>query len=80
MSKLTIVTQPAARTTVVQRPAPVVAVLAVKQGPSGPQGDPGVAGISTDPDNRAKLGTDSQVFVPELLVDPVAYYILAKAP
>ena len=50
------------------------------QGIQGPQGLSGVAGISTDPDNRATQGTDGQVFVPELLIDPVAYYILAKAP
>lgn len=36
--------------------------------------------ISADPDNRATLGSDGGVYVPDDLVpDPLAYYILAKA-
>ena len=39
-----------------------------------------IPAISTDPDNRARYGSDSGVFVPqyENVMDPVAYYILAK--
>lgn len=33
---------------------------------------------STDPENRITAGADSGLFVPELLIDPLAYYILAK--
>ena len=40
----------------------------------------GGAGISADPGNRAVAGTDGGVYVPDDLVpDPLAYYILAKA-
>ena len=43
-------------------------------------GKSGVAAISTDPGNRATLGADSGVYVRDDLVpDPLAYYILAKA-
>lgn len=35
--------------------------------------------ISTDPDNRLTTGTDNALFVPEITVDPLAYYILSKA-
>lgn len=47
------------------------------RGPQGPGGGDAPA-ISDDPENRARLGTDGGVFVPELAADPVAYYILAK--
>lgn len=44
------------------------------------KGDPGsAAAISADAENRLTNGTDGGLFVPELTVDPVAYYILAKA-
>ena len=43
------------------------------------KGQDGVSSISADPDNRAVLGTDNGVFVPEYIGDPVAYYILAKS-
>jgi len=44
------------------------------------QGPPGsAAAISTDAENRLTNGADGGLFVPELTVDPVAYYILAKA-
>lgn len=46
-------------------------------GPPGPPG--GAASISSDAENRLTNGTDGKLFVPELTVDPVAYYILAKA-
>lgn len=40
----------------------------------------GASAISADPGNRATLGTDSGVYVRDDLVpDPLAYYILAKA-
>ena len=60
-------------------------------GPAGPQGVQGVpgpavpgtgggAGISADAGNRAIAGTDGGVYVRDDLVpDPLAYYILAKA-
>lgn len=37
--------------------------------------------ISTDPDNRARHGSDNGIFVPqyEAPMDPLAYYILAKS-
>jgi hypothetical protein len=44
------------------------------------QGPPGAAAaISGDGENRLTNGSDGGLFVPELTVDPVAYYILAKA-
>jgi len=51
------------------------------QGPPGPQGAPGAgaAAISTDPDNRLTTGTDNALFVPEILIDPLAYYILSRS-
>lgn len=54
-------------------------------GVRGPQGAPGggagtAPAISEDPNNRATLGSDGGVFVPDDFVpDPLAYYILAKA-
>jgi hypothetical protein len=47
---------------------------------TGLQGRPGAgAAISTDPDNRLTRGTDEGLLVPEIVSDPLAYYILAKA-
>ena len=34
--------------------------------------------ISTDPDNRLTTGSDAGLYVPELTVDPLAYYIISK--
>lgn len=34
---------------------------------------------SNDPNNRSKVGSDGGIFTPEIVVDPLAYYILAKA-
>jgi hypothetical protein len=43
-------------------------------------GKPGESAISADPGNRATNGTDGGVYVRDDLVpDPLAYYILAKA-
>lgn len=48
-------------------------------GPAVP-GTGGGAGISADPGNRATAGSDGGVYVRDDLVpDPLAYYILAKA-
>lgn len=44
----------------------------------GPSGVPGAANVSSDPDNRARLGSDNGVFVPDGVADFEAYYILAK--
>ncbi len=51
------------------------------QGPPGPPGPPGAgaAAISTDPDNRLTTGTDNALFVPEITIDPLAYYILSRS-
>lgn len=47
---------------------------------SGQMGPPGEgAAISSDIDNRLTRGTDLGLFVPEIYIDPLAYYILAKA-
>ena len=55
----------------------VVTVVGVR----GPQGGTGGGGnapaISADPENRAHLGTDGGVFVPEMKADLLAYYIVA---
>ncbi len=52
-------------------------------GPQGPQGTPGLsgaaAGISTDPDNRLAVGSDSGLYCPEITIDPLAYYILSRS-
>lgn len=39
----------------------------------------GVLSISTDPDNRLTTGSDAGLYVPELTVDPLAYYIISKS-
>ena len=45
-----------------------------------PGTNPAPPAISADADNRATLGTDGGVYVRDDLVpDPLAYYILAKA-
>ena len=52
----------------------------VDAGPTGVPGAGGGGGISADPGNRAIAGTDGGVYVRDDLVpDPLAYYILAKA-
>jgi len=38
-----------------------------------------VGGISTDEGNALTKGTDQGLYVPDLVADPVAYYILAKS-
>ena len=35
--------------------------------------------LSADPDNRTREGSDGGLYTPELEVDPLAYYILAKS-
>lgn len=47
-------------------------------GPRGPAGSGSTP--SVDSQNRATLGSDSQLYVPEWAgADPLAYYILAKS-
>ena len=49
-------------------------------GPQGAQGVPGPAAfVSTDPNNRTTTGNDGGLFTPDIMSDPLAYYILAKA-
>lgn len=43
------------------------------------RGPAGVTPISDDPENRLTTGGDGGLFVPDIQVDPLAYYILAKA-
>lgn len=63
--------------TVVVHPGGVAHVTVVNPCSSAPGNG---AAISTDPDNRATLGTDGGVYVrDDLTPDPLAYYILAKA-
>ena len=79
----TLVSQPQRTSAFVVRGVPGL------PGPAGPQGVQGVPGppgkdgqthISADPGNRAVAGTDGGVYVRDDLVpDPLAYYILAKA-
>lgn len=55
-------------------------VVPLGTGLQGAPGAPGVgAAISTDPENRLTRGLDDGLLVPELVADPLAYYILAKA-
>ena len=50
------------------------------QGVPGPQGKDGQTHISADTPNRLRWGSDGGLYVPDDLVpDPLAYYILAKA-
>lgn len=69
--------------TVVVVPPPSITPVVAGAGLQGVPGPVGPAGpsvsISTDPENRLTTGTDSGLFVPELVADPLAYYILAKA-
>lgn len=43
------------------------------------RGPPGVTPISADANNRLTTGTDGGLHVPDIMTDPLAYYILAKA-
>lgn len=74
------------------RAAPIGVTVLGQRGPAGPAGQPGQPGpagapgapglsgaISADADNRATHGTDGGLYVPELAVDPLAYYILARS-
>lgn len=62
-----------------QVPIPARTLVVVPVG-TGLQGRPGAgAVISTDPDNRLVRGLDAGLLVPELVTDPLAYYILAKS-
>lgn len=49
-------------------------------GSPGPQGEPGVAGISTDVGNMAVLGTDDLIFVPAAAVSGVEEAPLVGGP
>ena len=75
-----VVTRQGGETAVVRQAASTSAfVVRGVPGPAGPSGV-GEAGISADPGNRATSGTDGGVYVRDDLVpDPLAYYILAKA-
>lgn len=77
---------PAAQVAVVQTSA--ASLVQVAPAPSAPVevrvlGTPYTAGatgeVSGDDGNRLTRGTDSRLFVPELAIEPLAYYILAKA-
>lgn len=57
--------------------APIGVLTTINTGLVGPPG-PG-ASISADPDNRLTTGSDNGLYVPEIVIDPLAYYILAKA-
>lgn len=79
MTTITILTQPQSTTLLATgQPTTLLQVGAGLQGPPGPPGA-GAASISTDPDNRLTTGTDNALFVPEITIDPLAYYILSKA-
>ena len=66
-------------TTIVQQGRSVSVTVVGVPGPAMPGVGSG-AGISADPGNRATAGSDGGVFVRDDLVpDPLAYYILAKA-
>lgn len=58
------------------------AVTAVAQGLRGARGEAGASGaaasLSADAGNRTVLGADGGMYTPELGVDPLAHYILAK--
>lgn len=62
--------------TAIEHASPVGTLTTINTGLLGP---PGEVAISTDPDNRLTTGSDDGLYVPELVVDPLAYYILAKA-
>lgn len=52
----------------------------VEQGKQGIPGPPGPASfVSLDPNNMTQEGTDGGIFTPDVVADPVAYYILAKS-
>ena len=65
-------------TTIVQQGRSVSVTVVGVPGPATP--GTGAGGISADAGNRAIAGTDGGVYVRDDLVpDPLAYYILAKA-
>ena len=65
-------------TTIVQQGRSVSVTVVGVPGPATP--GTGAGGISADVGNRATAGSDGGVYVRDDLVpDPLAYYILAKA-
>lgn len=51
-----------------------------KKGDPGEKGDPGPAAfVSADANNMTRVGTDGGLYTPDLVSDPLAYYILAKS-
>jgi len=79
MTAITILNQPQSTTLLnAGQPTTLVQVGSGVQGPPGPPGA-GAAAISTDPDNRLTTGSDNALFVPEILIDPLAYYILSRS-
>ncbi len=62
--------------TVITQKTGGVSVVAIGR---GLQGASGQVAISADPDNRLVRGLDAGLLVPDLVTDPLAYYILAKA-
>jgi hypothetical protein len=58
-----------------------IVVEVVQQGPAGPAGPSGTLGavdLSADPNNRLTIGSDGKIFTADLLMDPLAYYILSR--
>lgn len=55
-----------------------VSLVAAVRGAQGPKGDAADTAISETAENRLTLAGDGGLYVPELVSDPLAYYILAK--
>ena len=51
------------------------------QGPKGDKGDPGAGAFyaSGEINNRTRIGNDGGIYTPDIEVDPLAHYILAKS-
>jgi hypothetical protein len=58
--------------------SPVYVKLHTGTVPPSTPGSGTAATISNSPDNRLTTGTDGGLFVPEITIDPLAYYILAR--
>lgn len=48
-------------------------------GPPGKDGRDGSGFVSAHPENRLVIAPDDGYYVPELMTDPLAYYILARS-
>lgn len=65
--------------TIIEPATQVIEIKTGTQGPMGPQGPVGPSmAISDAMDNRLVMAGDG-LYVPEIQIDPLAYYVLARS-